>query len=296
MADLRAAMAVERTTTFRFAEAINAFDGDDDWADKYGAFVANLHDKARALATTLSPAARLQAYLALLSNANTFVVLHGLHRWVTVLPSRSVNEGKLVAFEGETLGEDSREPPDLLRFNGEENDLFKLLSLAKIDLAQVTKFYDGSFPHRDHKWFDKATFNEVEGVRLGRLIPIPTAWAALFLDYPNVGTALSQVQALISLVAINKLENFKLLAYSMAYASCLLPDSPDPTSVLELDWKRLLHIKRNIMWRIEAWQSGKQTSSDTEFDEGESSDERKAPPENVNPFLATFGGDRQPRI
>jgi hypothetical protein len=97
-------------------------------------------------------------------------------------------------------------------------------------------------------------------------------------------------------VAINKLENFKLLAYSMAYARCLLPDSPDSTSVLELDWKRLLHIKRNIMWRIKAWQSGKWTSSDTEFDEGESSDEWKAPPENVDPFLATFGGDRQPRI
>jgi hypothetical protein len=32
-----------------------------------------------------------------------------------------VIEGRLVAFESETLGEDSREPPDLLRFNGEEN-------------------------------------------------------------------------------------------------------------------------------------------------------------------------------
>ncbi len=234
----------------------------------------------------LSLAARSQAYLALLPNANTFVVLHGLHRWVTIPPSWSVNEGKLVAFEGETLGEDSREPPDLLRFNGEESNLFKLLSLAKIDLAQVTKFYDGSFPHRNHKWFDEATFNEVEGVRLGRLIPIPTAWAALFLDYLNVGTTLRRVQALISLVAIDKLENFKLLAYSMAYASCLLPNSPDPTSVLELDW----------MWRIKAWQSGKRTSSDTEFDEGESSDERKALPENIDPFLATFGGERQPRI
>jgi hypothetical protein len=154
MADLRAAMAVEGMTAFRFAESIDAFDGDDNWANEYGAFVANLHDKATALAMALSLAARLQAYLALLPNADTFVVLHGLHRWVTVPPSRSVNEGKLVAFKGETLREDSREPLDLLRFDGEENDLFKLLSLAKVDLAQVTKFYDGSFPHRNHKWFD----------------------------------------------------------------------------------------------------------------------------------------------
>ncbi len=93
-------------------------------------------------------------------------------------------------------------------------------------------------------------------------------------------------------MAINKLENFKLLTYSMVYASFLLPDSPDSRSVLELDWKHLLHIKRNIMWRIEAWQSGPQrTSSNPEFDEGESSDERNAPPENVDMFLATFGGD-----
>ncbi len=142
------------------------------------------------MAKALSPAARLQAYVALLPDADTFVVLHGLHRWVTVLPSQSVNEGRLVAFEGKTLGEDSREPPDLLRFDGDKNKLFKLLSLAKIDLEQVTNFYSGSFPHHDHKWFDEATFDEVEGVRLGRLIPIPTAWAALFLDYPNLGTAL----------------------------------------------------------------------------------------------------------
>jgi hypothetical protein len=208
---------------------------DDDWADRYGTFVASLHDEAMALAMALSPAAKLQAYLALLPKANTFVVVHGLHRWVTVPPSRSVNEGRLVAFKGETLGEDSWEPLDLLRFNGEENELFKLLSLSKIDLGEVASFYDGNVPHRDSKWFDEASFDEVEGVRLGRLIPIPTAWAAMFLDYPNVGTALRRVQALISLVAIEKVENFKLLAYSMTYAGFLLPDSSDATSVLELD-------------------------------------------------------------
>jgi hypothetical protein len=86
MANLRAAMAVEGTTAFRFTEAIDTFDGDDDWADEYGAFIANLQDKATALAMALSLAARLQAYLALLPNADTFVVLNRLHRWVIVLP------------------------------------------------------------------------------------------------------------------------------------------------------------------------------------------------------------------
>ncbi len=296
MADLWAAMAVEGTMAFRFADVTNAFDIADDWADKYGAFVTNFYDEADAVAMALSPAARSQAYLAMLPNADTFVVLHGLHRWVTVPPSRSVNEGKLVAFEGETLREDGREPPDLLRFDGEENDLFTPLSLSKIDLTQVTSFYNGSFPHHDDKWFDVATLDEIEGVRLGRLIPIPTAWAAMFLDYPNVGTTLSQVQALISLVAIEKLENFRLLAYSMAYASVLLPNSTDSTSVLELDWKCLPHVNRNRMWRFEAWQAGNRASSEKEFNDDQSAAEREASPVTADPFFANFGGDRRPRI
>jgi hypothetical protein len=87
MADLRAAMAVEGTTAFRFADAIDAFDVDGDWDDKYGTFVPSLHDKVTALSMVLSQAAKLQAYLAQLSKADTFVVVHGLHRWVTVPPS-----------------------------------------------------------------------------------------------------------------------------------------------------------------------------------------------------------------
>jgi hypothetical protein len=41
--------------------------------------VHELFNKADAAAFALSPAARLQAYLAMLPNANTFVMLHGLH-------------------------------------------------------------------------------------------------------------------------------------------------------------------------------------------------------------------------
>jgi hypothetical protein len=41
--------------------------------------VHKLFDKADAAAFALSPATRLQAYLAMLPNADTFVVLHGLH-------------------------------------------------------------------------------------------------------------------------------------------------------------------------------------------------------------------------
>ncbi len=42
MADLWAAMAVEGTTAFRFADVTDTFDIADDWANEYGSFVANL--------------------------------------------------------------------------------------------------------------------------------------------------------------------------------------------------------------------------------------------------------------
>ncbi len=223
MSSLRARMAMPGTTAWRFAATIGSLNAKDNWAKEYGAFIAHLLDEKTAMETALSPAARTQSYLALTLQANTFVVLHGLHQWTANPPSRSVNEGWLVAFEGETLGKDGHDPPNLIRFEEEEAQLFKLSSLTAIDLDRMTNFYNGTFPKWDTAWFGKSEFNEETGTRLGCLIPIPTAWAALFLGYPNLATALRCVRALISLVKMEKLGNFKLLAYSMAYACFLVP-------------------------------------------------------------------------
>ncbi len=78
----------------------------------------------------------------------------------------------------------------------------------------------------------------------------------MFLDYPNIGTAFRRTRALIGLVPLDKVENFKLLAYSMTYATFLIPNSPDMSSVLQLDCKRLPRGKSNMTWRIQAWQAG----------------------------------------
>ena len=86
MADLRKAMTTEGTAALRFADAVDPSDWDDEWADHYGAFVASLHDEEMALSLALSPAAKAQTYLALLPNSDFFIVLHGLHRWVTSPP------------------------------------------------------------------------------------------------------------------------------------------------------------------------------------------------------------------
>jgi hypothetical protein len=51
-----------------------------------------------------------------------------------------------------------------------------------------------------------------------------------------------------------------------------------------------------MAWRIKAWEAGKQASSETEFNEGESANKQEDPPVEIDPFLALFGGDWQPRI
>jgi hypothetical protein len=239
MSSLRVRMAVPGTTAWWFAVTIDSLDAEDDWAEEYGLLVARLLDKRTAVETALSPATKTQTYLALTPQANTFIVLHGLHRWTANPPSRSVNEGRLMAFEDKTLGKKGHDPPDLMRFEEEEGQLFKRRSLKPIDLDCIANFYDGTFPQWDTAWFGKAEFDKEAGTRLGRLIPIPTAWAALFLNYPNLATALHWVRALISSVKMERLGNFKLLAYSMAYACFLLPETEDYTSVLVADWKRL---------------------------------------------------------
>jgi hypothetical protein len=96
---------------------------------------------------------------------------------------------------------------------------------------------------------------------------------------------------------MERLGNFKLLAYSMAYACFLLPETEDYTSVLAADWKRLPNSKLNWTWRIDAWKMGAEGSAGTELDKGDFVEDRKTPPEDaVDPFLLVFGGGRQPRI
>ncbi len=114
MSSLRACMAVPGTTAWRFAVTIDSLDAKDDWAEEYGSLVARLLNERTAVETALSPAAKTQTYLALTPQANTFIVLHGLHRWMANPPSQSVNEGRLMAFEGKTLGEKGHDPPDLM--------------------------------------------------------------------------------------------------------------------------------------------------------------------------------------
>jgi hypothetical protein len=80
--DVDVATASERGLAMRTALSNNRIIGGRVGAkDRPGVApgVHKLFDKVDAAAFALSPATRLQAYLAMLPNANTFVVLQGLH-------------------------------------------------------------------------------------------------------------------------------------------------------------------------------------------------------------------------
>ncbi len=220
MAPLREQMVVPCTTAFHFAATMEEVDPEDNWADAYGTFVAMLRNESMALATALALEAMAQAYLTLDLESKLFLVVHGLCWWVSTPPSHSSNEGHLVAFEGETL--QSGKPPDLWRFEGDDDKLFKLAPHAETVLSLIAQFYRIPGKNND-KWFDKARHDEA-GLWISRLIPIPTGWAALFLDYPDLGTAFRRVTDLINSVAKEKVRNFKFLAWQMAYTCHLMPD------------------------------------------------------------------------
>jgi hypothetical protein len=289
-------MAVQGTTAFCLAAIMEDVNPKDNWANAYSTFVATLLDKFTALATALVPEAAAQAYPTLDLEAKTFLVVHGLCRWVSIPLSRSSNEGHLVAFEGETL-QDGK-PPDLWQFKGDDDKLFELPPLAKTVLSLITQFYQIPGKNND-KWFDEARPDEA-GMWISWLIPIPTGWAALLEDYPDLGTAFCHVTDLINSVAEEKVGNFKILAWQMAYVSHLMPDLEESTSALALEWKRLPRSKHLLWWRSEAWHQFDDGSGGTDLDkEGfATTDNRKMPPEDppppVNDFLSILGGGGAP--
>jgi hypothetical protein len=114
--------------------------------------------------------------------------------------------------------------------------------------------------------------------------------------------AFCRVTDLINLVAEEKVGNFKILAWQMAYACHLMSDLEESTSALALDWKCLQRSKHLLQWRSEAWHQFDDGSGGTELDkEGKATtDNRKTPPEDppppVDDFLSIFGGGRRPCV
>ena len=104
-----------------------------------------------ALATALAPENASQTYLAVLGGSGNVAVLHGLQRWPTATRS-SINDGLLIAFEGETTKDD--QPPDVWRFDEGDESLFRLQGFAEVEPSRVAKFYS-TLDRVDENFFDK---------------------------------------------------------------------------------------------------------------------------------------------
>jgi hypothetical protein len=147
MQELYERMIVPGTSAARFlATASQTYLSQKDWADKFESFVAGLCVEDSALETALAPAAAGQTYLAIIGGNETFFVLHGLQRWPKSKRS-SVNDGQIVAFEGETVQDN--QPPDVWRFERSNEDLFHLKGFEEIEPRPVSEFYHTTDSHND---------------------------------------------------------------------------------------------------------------------------------------------------
>jgi hypothetical protein len=91
-----------------------------------------------------------------------------------------------------------------------------LFPFAGVDLRKISQFYSNE--DNDENFFDVGDHSLQNGHWVSRLIPIPMRWAALFVDYPPLGVAFCRVMDLINLVAADKADNFRILAWQVACA------------------------------------------------------------------------------
>ena len=289
MEALRDNMKLPGTAAHRFATTMGTFDENDEWADEFGEFVAAIRDEETALDLALSPACTAQTYLCIDRNSTSFVVLHGLRRWIPPSPSsRSINSGRLVAWEGETIEDGG--PPDLWRLDDTDDQLFRLCPFAGVNLRELSLFY--SEEENDNIFFGVSNHSHLGAHWVSRLIPLPMGWAAFFVDYPSLGLAFRRVMDLVNSVAADKADNFRILASQVACA-CFHSGGIERTSSMSLDWSRLARSKANLQRSSRAWQAA---ADELVLVPPESPGARKEPPEQADDFRVIFGGGKRQRL
>jgi hypothetical protein len=243
-----------------------------------------VEDPAGALAAALAPEAKERTYLAVLNKEGVFSVFHGLTWWADAPGGVRNQQGHLVAFEGNIRS--GRGVPNLWRFDEPDEQLFRLVKLPPVALCYVARFYasdDNDDYYRDTIVPDKGGVGWKP--MCGHLIPIPGEWAALFLDYLDLGTTFWRIVDLINLVDEAKRVKFLHLAHSVAYACFLASESARPTSTMASKWKRLIFTKPTLDWAQLAW-SGQEKSAKATH--GVATKTLAMSP--ANDFASVFGG------
>ncbi len=290
MAKLYQRMEIPGTAATRFAAAATqVYSSVEDWVNESGSLVAGLCVEHPALATALAPEAASQTYLAILGASGNFSVLHGLQRWPTGMRS-SINNGRIIAFKGETVKDN--QPPNVWRFEVDDNNVFRLQGFAEIEPSRVASFYHT--PDKvDKNFYDEACPDD-KGLWIGSLIPILMMWAALFLDYLNMGTAFRWVEDHVKSVEKAKRHIFWLLVMSLGYACHQKAGSKDSTNALSMPWKRIPRSQQALVTMTKMWSNG------LDGDDSSGSDDRSkrmAPrggaASTADDFDSMFGGGQR---
>ena len=281
MRTLQARMDKEGTAAARFAENAGEV---TRWVDDYETTVASTKEEGtRALEAALAPEAAHRTYLAIVNESGVFGVFHGLRRWTT--GAKGVNEGRIVAFEGEVRADHGA--PHVWRFEEEDEDVFDPVPLPDgVSFMAAVEYY-GGVAQDSNFWEDVAPATNNEQWT-GRLIPIPTQWAPLFLDYPNLGTAFKRALELVARVDQEEQEKFWGFARSMMYACCSNADHKKPTSALSMAWKRLPRTETISAWAANEWNEGANPTVPTEAPPAQ-----ETPKADTDEFAYFFGARKR---
>jgi hypothetical protein len=252
MAKLEAAMSMPGLMASRLAQRAGSTTA-TKMATTYKAVVRLIvNDQARALVAALAPEANERTYLAVPNEEGVFSVFHGLTWWADAPGGARNQQGNLVAFERNIHS--VRGVPNLWRFDEPDEQLFWLVKLPPVALRNVAILY-ASNDNNDYYW-DTIMPDKVRArwaPMCGHLIPIPGEWAALFLDYPGLGTMFRWIVDLINLVDKAKQVKFRHLAQSVAYACFLASKSARLVSTMVSKWKQLIFLKPTNDWAQLEW-------------------------------------------
>jgi hypothetical protein len=284
MAKLKAAMTKPGSMAAWFAEQVGLTTVTKMAATYEGMVRSMVEDPAGAFAVALAPEAKERTYLAVPNKEGVFSVFHGLTWWADAPGGVCNQQGNLVAFKGNICS--GRGVPNLWRFDEPDEQLFRLVKLPPVALRDVARFYasdDNDDYYRDTIVPDKGGAGWKP--MCGHLIPIPGEWAALFLDYPDLGTTFRRIVDLINLVDEAKRVKFQHLVQSVAYACLSASKSARPMSTMASKWKRLIFTKPTLDWAQLAW-SGQVKSA--EATNGVATTTLAMSP--ANDFASIFGG------
>jgi hypothetical protein len=240
--------------------------GEDPTADKLSAALA---------------ASMRRAYLVVMKEDRYFTLIHHLTMLDVELRPQDPIKGRLVAFEADVLYDVF--PPRLVVLDARPRDMFKVLRPVLGSLNTVNGAYAQAGPG-DRKFLGVRLPEDGGGdnpAATTRLIPIPMAWGAYFLDSPTFGVAVRRMHRLLD--AIPRLEQIQ---FAPILDSLLLAcygdrlDERDSYSFLSSEWDPVPFDQRMKTWMQERW-SEITANNDDDVSDGEgavdSDDDRKLP-------------------